>query len=171
MLEARQARRGDHAHAAAPRFVTVSNCLVNLVSPEIYRELLLPFDQKLAAVYGCIGIHNCAWNATPYLEAYSRVPGVGYIDMGIDSDLERARQLFPHARRALMYTPMDAMNKLSPKIEADFARVAQEYAPCDFIVADIDPGMPDARVREISRLADLFAAQASPAPREPRFAS
>ena len=160
LLNARQARRGDHPRAAAPRFVTVSNCLVNLVSPEVYRELLLPFDQKLAAVYGCIGIHNCAWNATPYLAAYSRVPGVGYIDMGIDSDLARARHLFPYARRALMYTPMDAMNKSSPEIEADFARVAQEYAPCDFIVADIDPGMPDARVREISRLADLFAAKA-----------
>lgn len=42
------------------RFVTVSNCLVNLISPELYRELLLPFDQKLAAIYGIIGIHNCA---------------------------------------------------------------------------------------------------------------
>ena len=155
LLHERQAQ-GSPTQFAAQRFVTVSNCLVNLVSPDTYCELLLPFDQKLAAVYGRIGIHNCAWNATPYLEAYSRVPGVGYIDMGIDSDLKRARTLFPHARRALMYTPMDAMNKSSPEIEADLARVAREYAPCDLIVADIDPGMPDARVREISRLAELL---------------
>jgi hypothetical protein len=49
------------------RFVTVSNCLVNLVSPAVYQDLLLPFDRQLAAIYGRIGVHNCAWNATPYL--------------------------------------------------------------------------------------------------------
>jgi hypothetical protein len=142
--------------AAAPRFVTVSNCLVNLVSPAVYRDLLLPFDQKLAAVYGCIGIHNCAWNATPYLEAYAQVPGVGYIDMGLDSDLVMARKLFPQARRALMYTPMEAMNKPWPAIVADVARLAEQFAPCDLVVADIDPGMPDSRVTDILRLASSW---------------
>ena len=134
------------------RFVTVSNCLVNLISPKTYRELLLPFDQKLAAAYGCIGIHNCAWNATPYLEAYAQVLGIGYIDMGIKSDLVRAKALFPTSRRALMYTPMDAANKTLPEIEADFARIAREYAPCDVVIADLETGTPDERVFELVEL-------------------
>ncbi|MBI4625154.1 MAG: hypothetical protein HY736_18285 [Verrucomicrobia bacterium] len=156
LLHVRQSRSGEPPRSAQ-RFVTVSNCLVNLVSPEVYRDLLLPFDQKLAAVYGCIGIHNCAWNATPYLEAYARVPGVAYIDMGIHSDLTRARGLFPHARRGLMYTPMDAMNKPRVEIEADVARVARDLGPCDLIVADIDAGSPDTRVHEIIRLAESLS--------------
>jgi len=61
------------------RFITVSNCLVNMVSPETYRELLLPLDRKIATVYGCIAVHNCAWNATPYLEAYAQVPGAAML--------------------------------------------------------------------------------------------
>jgi hypothetical protein len=134
------------------RFVTASNCLVNLVSPKVYRDLLLPLDQKLAVIYGCIGIHNCAWNATPYLEAYAQVPGVGYIDMGIKSDLARAKALFPAARRAVMYTPMDAANKTMPEIMADFERLAREYAPCDVVIADIEAGTPDARVTELVQL-------------------
>jgi hypothetical protein len=134
------------------RFVTVSNCLVNLVSPKVYRELLLPLDQRLASVYGCVGVHNCAWNATPYLEAYAQVPGIAYIDMGINSDLARARTLFPAARRAVMYTPMDAVNKTLPEIEADFERMAAEYAPCDVVIADLDAGTPDARVVELVQL-------------------
>jgi hypothetical protein len=134
------------------RFVTVSNCLVNMVSPQVYRELLLPWDQKLAAVYGCIGIHNCAWNATPYLEAYAQVPGVGYIDMGIKSDLARAKNLFPAARRAVMYTPMDAANKTLPELGTDFERMAREYAPCDVVIADLEAGTPDARVVELVEL-------------------
>ncbi|MHC4432996.1 MAG: uroporphyrinogen decarboxylase family protein, partial [Planctomycetota bacterium] len=84
-------------------FITVSNCLVNMVSPQQYRELLLPFDRRIAEAFGCIGIHNCAWNADPYLDDYAGVPHVGYIDMGLDSDLVRARQMFGRARRALMY--------------------------------------------------------------------
>ena len=143
------------------RFVTVSNCLVNLVSPELYRERLLPFDQKLAAVYGIIGIHNCAWPATPYLEDYAQVPGVAYLDRGIGSDLPRARTLFPAARRALMYTPMDAMNKAWPEIETDFQRIADEYGPCDIVVADLEAGMPDERVKNLLLLCEKLAARSA----------
>ena len=145
----RRLHERQRASGVDARFVTASNCLVNLVSPTVYRDLLLPLDQKLAAVYGCIGIHNCAWNATPYLEAYAQVPGVGYIDMGIASDLVRGKALFPAARRAVMYTPMDAAGKTMPEIMADFERMAREYAPCDVVIADIEAGTPDARVAEL----------------------
>jgi hypothetical protein len=154
----RRLHERQRASGVEVRFVTVSNCLVNMVSPKVYRELLLPYDQKLAAVYGSIGIHNCAWSATPYLEAYAQVPGVGYIDMGIKSDLARAKALFPTARRAVMYTPMDAANKTMAEIEADFERMACEYAPCDVVIADLEAGTPDARVVELVELCKKFSA-------------
>lgn len=145
----RRLHDAQRAGGVDPRFITVSNCLVNMVSPETYRELLLPLDKMIADVYGCIGIHNCAWNATPYLDAYAEVPGVAYIDMGIKSNLVRARELFPDARRALMYTPMDLADKPDDEIRADVERVAREYAPCDFIVADIEAGVPDSCVHSL----------------------
>jgi hypothetical protein len=80
------------------------------------------------------------------------VPGVGYIDMGIKSDFVRAKALFPAARRAVMYTPMDAANKTLSEIEADFARMAREYAPCDVVIADLEAGTPDARIVELVEL-------------------
>jgi hypothetical protein len=133
-------------------FFTVSNCLVNMVSPQQYEQLLLPFDQRIAEAFGCIGIHNCAWSATPYLDVYARVPHVAYIDMGLDSDLRHARELFPTARRALMYTPMHLMNKSMAEIEADLARIASDYGPCDLVLADIDAGVPDERVQAVADL-------------------
>jgi hypothetical protein len=129
------------------RFATVSNCTVNMVSPEQYREFLLPYDRRIAAAFDTLGIHNCAWTADPYLDAYASVPNVGYIDMGLASDLVRAKALFPKARRALMYTPMDLANKPEREIRADFERIARDYAPCDIVIADIDAGIPDERVR------------------------
>jgi hypothetical protein len=154
----RRLHERQRASGVDVRFVTVSNCLVNLVSPKVYRDLLLPLDQKLAAVYGCIGIHNCAWNATPYLEAYAQVPGIGYLDMGVKSDLKRAKALFPAARRAVMYTPMDAAGQTLEEIEAEFGRIAREYAPCDIVLADLEAGTPDARVAGLIELCRKFSA-------------
>lgn len=143
----RQRRSGvEYRHA------TVSNCVVNMISPAQYREFLLPFDAELGREFGLLGIHNCAWDATPYLPEYARVPGVGYVDMGLDSDLPQARRLFPNARRALMYTPMDLARKPSRELRADFERIAREYGPCDVVMADIEAGTPDERVREAADL-------------------
>lgn len=130
-----------------PGFITVSNCVVNMISPQSYASLLLPRDRRIAEAFGCIGIHNCAWRADPYLDSYAAMPGVGYIDMGLASDLPRARRLFPHARRAVMYTPMDLARKSPEAVRDDVARIAREMGPCDIVVADIEAGTPDDRVR------------------------
>ncbi len=128
------------------RFATISNCSVNMISPSQYEEFFLPRDRRIAAAFETFGIHNCSWNADPYLSLYATIPNLGYIDMGMDSNLERARALMPHARRALMYTPMDLANKPLSAIRADLERIAREYAPCDIVLADIDSGTPDERV-------------------------
>jgi len=127
-------------------FFTVSNCLVNMVSPRHYAELLLPFDRRISETFGLIGIHNCAWKADPYFAHYAAVPNLGYIDMGLDSDLRRARKAFPDARRAIMYKPTDLERKPLGEIRKDFCRIARDYAPCDIVLADIDAGCDDERV-------------------------
>jgi hypothetical protein len=135
-------------------FFTVSNCLVNMVSGEQYRDMLLPLDRRIAEAFGCIGIHNCAWNADAYLDAYSTIPHVGYIDMGLDSNLVRAKEMFGDARRALMYTPGALANKSLDAIRMDLERIVGEYAPCDIVAADIEAGTPDERILEFLKLCD-----------------
>jgi len=144
-LHDRQRRSGF-----AVRFFTVSNCLVNMVSPGQYRQLLWPLDCRIAETFGCIGIHNCAWTADPYLEHYAAVPNLAYLDMGLQSDFARARQRLPHARRAVMYTPMDLANKTLPQIEADLQTIADRLGPADLVCADIEAGTPDARIRDVA---------------------
>ena len=128
-------------------FFTVSNCLVNLVAPDLYAQYILPWDRALAGAFTSLGVHNCAWTADPYLDHYATLPKVSYIDMGIDSDLAKARALFPHARRALMYTPTDLANKGADQLRADMERIAANYGPCDLVAADIELGTPDDRVQ------------------------
>ncbi len=148
MIDAARRLQQKQRHPASDTlpFFTVSNCLVNLVDAGLYREFLLPFDQKIAEAFGLTGIHNCAWNATPYLESYAWVPGVGYIDMGMDSDLSLARRLFPHSRRAIMYPPQDVATKPVARIRSDLERIARDYGPCDLVAADIEAGTPDEKI-------------------------
>ncbi len=134
------------------RHATASNCLVNMVSPKLYREQLLPWDRYIAAVFPAFGIHNCAWNVNPYIEDYATVKPLGYIDMGILSDLARVKRLCPEARRAIMYTPTDLANKRPEQLREDIRRIYRELAPCDIVMADIDAEVPDERVLEFDRI-------------------
>ncbi|MCK4294423.1 MAG: hypothetical protein KAY65_14590 [Planctomycetes bacterium] len=135
-------------------FITVSNCLVNMVSPEQYREFLLGFDERMAEAFGCIGVHNCAWTADPYMDDYARIAHLGYIDMGLDSDLARAKKLFGSTRRAIMYRPTDLANKSIEEIRRDLEMIARDYAPCDIVAADIEAGTADERVLDFLRMCD-----------------
>ena len=141
------------------RHFTVSNCLVNTISAEDYREFLLPLDRRLAETFGLIGIHNCAWNVDAYLADYAAVGEVGYIDMGLSSDLSAARAALPRARRAVMYTPMDLRAKRLGQVESDLRRIAAELGPCDVVFADVEAATPDERIRDVIDLCKRITAE------------
>jgi hypothetical protein len=135
-------------------FFTVSNCLVNMVSPEQYRKFIMPFDIRIAETFGSVGIHNCAWKADPYLADYAKVPVLRYIDMGEESDLLRARRLFPHTRRALMYAPTDFARRTMSRIQKDMERIAGQYAPCDIVLADLEEDVEDEKVKRFLKVCE-----------------
>jgi len=136
------------------RFFTMSNCLVNMISAQHYEEFLLPYDLRIARNFETVGVHNCAWTADPYLEAYAKIPNISYIDMGQDSDLKKAKQLFPKGRRAIMYTPMDVAGKSLNDIKTDLQKIADEYGPCDIVAADIEVGTSDQRVKDFIEICE-----------------
>lgn len=150
----RQARTGVFI-----RHATLSNCVVNMVSPDLYREHIFPWDETISQAFDHFGIHNCAWNVDPYIEDYARIEKLGYVDMGIMSDMTKAKRLCPNARRAVMYTPTDLANKSADELRTDLARIYEELGPCDVVMADIDAGTPDERVLEFAKLAEEAQAQ------------
>jgi len=127
-------------------FATISNCVVNMISPEHYRDHVLGFDLKIRNEFKNFGIHNCAWVVDPYMDAYARVPKLGYIDMGMTSDFGKAKKLFPDARRNVLYTSMDIADKSPQGIRDDFERVARELAPCDVGLLNLGPEVEDEQV-------------------------
>jgi len=127
----------------------VSNCTVNMVSPQIYREFLLPYDKKIAESFERFGVHTCNWDVTPYLEEIKNLPKVGYLDMGIMSDLKKVKKMFPDTRRAVMYSPVRLQEVSLNELKKDMEKIYIELSPCDIVMADVEATTDDKRVNEL----------------------
>jgi len=129
--------------------LSVSNCVMNMISPEQYRRFVQPCDRLIAGSFARFGVHTCEWDVTPYIEVLAELPTLGYLDMGIQSELGRVKAAFPQTRRALLYSAARLGQASLGAIREDVEKSRRERAPCDLIVADIEPCTPDERVREL----------------------
>lgn len=129
--------------------LSVSNCVMNMISPEMYREFVFPYDKKIALSFERFGVHTCNWNITPYIDVLSELPGMGYLDMGMSSELAKVKERFPETRRAVLYSPVALQDNSAHVIEKDMQRIFEELAPCDVVVADIQHSTPDRRINEL----------------------
>ena len=129
--------------------LSVSNCTVNMISPEMYEKFILPYDLMISKEYERFGVHTCNWNITPYVNVLKSINKMGYIDMGMSSDMRKVREEFPEARRAVLYSPVELEKKSIIEIERDIKRVYEELAPCDLVLADIENTTPNSRIKEI----------------------
>jgi hypothetical protein len=138
----------------------ISNCVMNLISPRTYRNYFLPYDTRCAEAFDRFGVHTCNWDVTPYLPELVKLPRVGYLDMGMMSEMRQARTLFPDARRAVMYSPVKFHEAPLDEIEADMRRIYADLAPCDVVMADIQAETPDARIVALWEMCAAIAAEA-----------
>jgi uroporphyrinogen-III decarboxylase len=127
----------------------ISNCVMNMISPRTYGEYIFPYDKRIAESFERFGVHTCNWDATPYLALLQKLPKMGYLDMGMMSDMKKARAMFPDTRRAIMYSPVKLQDAPLDEVAADMQRVLTEYAPCDVVMADIQATTPDSRVCDL----------------------
>jgi len=133
--------------------LSMSNCVMNMISPDLYREFVLPCDAALSKEYRRFGIHTCNWNITPYIEVLREIDKMGYIDMGMMSDMKKVKDVFSDARRAVFYPPMELEQKSIKEIEKDIEKIYRELSPCDIVMADVTNTTEDEKVRQFLDLA------------------
>ena len=149
--------RRQEASGINYKFASVGNCVVNMISPDQYRDFIFPRDLKIRSEFEHFGVHNCAWNVDPYIEAYATIPDLGYIDMGQVSNLSKIRELLPRTRRNVLYTSMDIEKKTKQEIKQDFDRVAAELAPCDIGLPDMESNIPDDKINFVFDLCEKLS--------------
>ena len=141
----------------------MSNCVVSMISPQQYEELVLPLDQKLSLGYARFGVHTCNWVNDPYVDSLRKIEKMDYIDTGIGSDLERMKRLFPDARRAVLYTPGEGESQSLDKLTVDLTRIACEYALCDVLLADVEMTTSPEKIKAFLGIAAKLSAQVTSA--------
>lgn len=155
-VQARQRRSGFDID-----LLSMSNCVINMISPDMYEEFLLPHDIALSRRFARFGIHTCNWNGTPYFPSLHKIEKMGYLDTGFCADLKLAKALFPDTNRAVLYHPISLEEKDTGALEADMRRIASDYGPCDIIMADVAESTPPQKVSLlisiINRLSDEYA--------------
>ena len=132
--------------------LSVSNCVMNMISPDQYRDFIYPHDRRIAESFERFGVHTCEWDVTPYIEVLSELPKLGYLDMGMMSDMPRIRRTFPETNRAVLYSSVKLQDAGLEEIRADMTKIFTELGPCDLILADIQATTPDSRVRDLLRI-------------------
>lgn len=143
---ARRVQARQRASGFAINQFSISNCVMNMISPRMYQRFLLPRDARIAAGFERFGVHTCNWNVTPYLRVLGQLPKVGYLDMGMDSEFVKVKAAFPDTRRAVLYSPVNVQDAPLADLRRDMQRIARELAPCDVVLADLQAHTPDARV-------------------------
>jgi hypothetical protein len=137
----RQARSG----VTKDYFVT-SNCVVNMISEEHYREFVLPYDRKLSGHYAHFGVHNCGWKVDAYAGAYSEIRDLGYLDFGIQSDLVRLKKLFPRAVLTVILNPDDVVGRTAAEVRAALEKLRDALGVCRILLGSLDGRTPSTQV-------------------------
>jgi len=146
-VQERQRRSGFYINQ-----LSVSNCVMNMISPQAYKNFAYPYDKKIAESFEYFGVHTCNWNVTPYIKVLSELPKLGYLDMGMDSDMVKVKETFPETRRAVLYSPVKLQDASIDEIHEDMEKIYRELAPCDVVMADIQASTPDSRVNELMEI-------------------
>jgi hypothetical protein len=138
--------------------VFVGNCTVAMISPRQYAECNLAFDRELAGFAASIGarflVHQDS-DTSPHLDNYRALGPVHGLDVGQDTDFERAAALFPEAAvNCILFPSWIASTSLEGIREelSRLMRVGRSFADFTFSIFEVDPALAQGRIFEFYEL-------------------
>lgn len=147
LIQSRQRKSGYDVDMLVP-----ADCVINMVSPSMYEQFLFQYDKLLVESFAYSGLHTCNWNVTPYLDVLKGIDNLGYLDMGINSEVLKVQECFPTTRKSVLLSPM-FLKEDWKKQKSQIDKVARAMNPVDFTMGSIDSG---ASIEALNRLNDYI---------------
>ena len=136
----------DPARTKPTHFVNC-NCLVNMMSPEMYANQVCKFDKRFNDSFDIFGIHTCNWTVDPYLDAISKIEGLGYLDMGSESNLDKVHKLFPDLAPTVFY-PLEKVRDLSTsELYREITELGKRIGRGYILFCDLETGTGDDNIK------------------------
>ena len=98
-------------------------------SKPTYEVFLLPYECWLAERLRPYGIHHCGDSLERVIEAYARVPGLAYVDVGWGSDVVACRKALPEAFLSLRLNPARLRGQTPAQVRRDVERLRKQAGP------------------------------------------
>lgn len=136
----------DPMHVKPTYFVNC-DCVVNMISGEMYKNQLLEYEKRFSESFDIFGIHTCNWNIDPYLDALSELEGLAYLDMGADSDIEKVHKLFPDLSLSVFFHPEKLRNLLEQEIKKEIKELGKRIGKGYILFSDLEVGTTDSQIR------------------------
>jgi hypothetical protein len=146
----------DPEHLKPTYFVT-ANCLMNMISNEMYREQLYEFDERFNKSFELFGIHTCNWKVDPYLESIAEINcDINYLDMGFESDIDKVHELFPDLRPAVFIHPEQLRQNTVDRIRMEITELCKKLGSGFILLSDLEAGTDDSKIRMVYETASKF---------------
>jgi hypothetical protein len=142
-----------------PRLNLHSNCSVQMISRATYERHLLPFECWLAERLQPYGIHHCGDSLQRVVQAYAKVPGLAYVDVGWGSDVAACRRALPDAIFSLRLSPARLRDQTPQEVRTDVEQLLDAAGPLAKVAlccVAMDAATPDENVRAIFEAAGRY---------------
>jgi len=151
--------------------VPFSNCNVTLMGPALYEDVVLPFDARqncfAAERHGVApraAIHHCDVLLDPFIDAYSRLPGLASVQASYTSDVARAKRQLGGCDFSAMISPR-VLNKDLSDFDVHLDKAIRNGTD-DLAIWNVDPETGPDRLRAVLGIIDAVCRQHG---RQPRY--
>jgi len=122
-----------------------ANCSVQMISPDSYRQIQLPIEQRMAERIHPYGVHHCGNNLHKIAPVYAELSAT-YFDVGWGSDVTQCREALPNAFLNLRLNPVRMLNCTPQEIAEDTEKLLSAAGPLEqtgICCINMDAGTPD----------------------------
>ncbi len=135
------------------------NCSVQMISPKMYHEFLLPHERELAGELNPYGVHHCGVDMHKVAKEYAQVDGLEFFDVGWGSDVAACCSALPNVFFSLRLSPIRVATLTPEQVTADIEgllRAAGPLSQAALCCINLDDTVPDENVRAIFRVAEKY---------------
>jgi len=113
-----------------PALFLHANCSVQMISPDSYRAIHLPVEQRLAERIQPFGVHHCGDNMHKIAAVYAELPAC-YFEVGWGSDVAACREALPDAFLTLRLSPVRMLQCTPQEIADDTEKLLRAATPLE----------------------------------------
>ncbi len=133
-----------------PGLYVHSNCSVEMISEDCYRDFLLDYDVKLSGQFQPYGIHHCGQSMEHVAEGYADIPDLSFAEVGAGSDIKAVRTALPDCWLNLRYSPVRLTDVNEGDLQHELHQMFQDAggsdAPVSLSCVGIDKSVPDEQI-------------------------